>query len=105
MQAHSREDDPLLPSLVLLDLRLPNVDGLDVLRAIRAHATWRNMPVIVLTTSSEGDDVARAYALGANSYIVKPVESHAFHDAVRAIERYWLRINRSPYPAWEGPRG
>jgi PAS domain S-box-containing protein len=105
MQAHSREDDPLLPSLVLLDLRLPNVDGLDVLRAIRAHATWRNMPVIVLTTSSEGDDVARAYALGANSYIVKPVESHAFHDAVRAIERYWLRINRSPYPAWEGQRG
>jgi len=82
--------------LVLLDLRLPRVDGLEVLRAVRADEHTRRLPVVVLTSSHEDIDVVRAYDLGASSYLVKPVEFGAFMQAVRDIGRYWMQLNRLP---------
>lgn len=82
--------------LVLLDLRLPRVDGLDVLCAIRADERTRLLPVVVLTSSHEEIDVVRAYDLGANSYLVKPVESEAFMKAVGELGLYWMLLNRAP---------
>lgn len=82
--------------LILLDLRLPRVDGLDVLRAIRADARTRRLPVVVLTSSHEDIDVVRAYDLGVNSYLVKPVESEAFMVAVQQLGLYWMLLNRLP---------
>ena len=82
--------------LVLLDLRLPRVDGLDVLRALRADERTRRLPVVVLTSSHEEVDVVRAYDLGANSYMVKPVESEAFMKSVAELGLYWMLLNRLP---------
>lgn len=82
--------------LVLLDLRLPRVNGHDVLRAIRADERTRLLPVVVLTSSHEEIDVVRAYDLGANSYLVKPVESESFMKAVGELGLYWMLLNRSP---------
>jgi CheY-like chemotaxis protein len=82
--------------LVLLDLRLPRVDGLDVLRAIRADERTRRLPVVVLTSSHEEIDVVRAYDLGTNSYLVKPVKSEAFTRAVGELGLYWMLLNRLP---------
>lgn len=82
--------------LVLLDLRLPRVDGLDVLRAIRADAHTRRLPVVVLTSSHEEIDLARAYDLGANSYLVKPVASQAFIKMVGELGLYWMLLNKVP---------
>lgn len=82
--------------LVLLDLRLPRVDGLDVLRALRADERTRRLPVVVMTSSREEVDLIRAYDLGANSYVVKPVEAEAFMNAVRELGLYWMLINKVP---------
>lgn len=82
--------------LILLDLRLPRVDGLDVLRALRADERTRRLPVVVLTSSHEESDVVRAYDLGANSYLVKPVESEAFMKAVGELGIYWMLLNTMP---------
>lgn len=82
--------------LVLLDLRLPRVDGLEVLRALRADARTRLLPVVVLTSSREETDLTRSYDLGANSYLVKPVESEAFMNAVREMGLYWMLLNKVP---------
>lgn len=82
--------------LVLLDLRLPRVDGLEVLRALRADERTRRLPVVVLTSSHEEIDIVRAYDLGANSYLVKPVESEAFMSMVSKLGLYWMLLNRSP---------
>jgi CheY-like chemotaxis protein len=82
--------------LVLLDLRLPRVDGLDVLRALRADPRTRLLPVVVLTSSREEVDLVRAYELGANSYLVKPVESEAFMKAVGELGLYWMLLNKLP---------
>lgn len=84
------------PALVLLDLKLPRVSGLDVLRALRAEERSPSAPVVVLTTSREDRDVAEAYALGANGYVVKPVEFSAFVAAVQRISAYWLDTNVPP---------
>ena len=84
------------PRLVLLDLRLPRVDGLDVLAAIKSSAELRGIPAVVLTTSEAEPDVARAYELHANSYLVKPVEFERFEDLVGKVESYWLALNRQP---------
>jgi CheY-like chemotaxis protein len=95
--ANGKEDDPArLLKLVLLDLRLPRVDGLDVLRAIRADRRTKLLPVVVLTSSREESDLVRAYDLGANSYLVKPVESEAFLKAVKEVGLYWMLLNRLP---------
>jgi CheY-like chemotaxis protein len=84
-----------LPSLVLLDLNLPKVDGREVLQAIRAHEATRSLPVVVLTTSTEPFDVEATYALGVNSYIQKPVDFEQFVWAVKQVGLYWLVLNHA----------
>jgi two-component system response regulator len=84
-----------LPSVVLLDLKLPKVDGLDVLRQIRANARTNLLPVVVLTSSSEERDIIDSYNLGANSYVRKPVEIEKFTEAVRQLGLYWAVINEA----------
>ena len=95
---HPRPDDPNLPLLVLLDLRLPKVDGIDVLRQARQHPVWKQIPFVVVTTSRENSDISRAYELGVNSYIVKPVNFLAFAEVVKQIKFYWLLTNEPPFP-------
>lgn len=85
------------PAVILLDLKLPKVDGLEVLRQLKQHATLRVIPVVVLTTSGEGGDVQTAYDLGVNSYIVKPVEFEKFMDVTEKIDLYWTLVNKRPY--------
>jgi two-component system, response regulator len=79
--------------VVLLDLKLPKVDGLDVLRALRADPRTRLIPIVILTSSAEDQDVVRGYGLGANSYVRKPVDFTQFVEAVRQLGLYWLVIN------------
>jgi CheY-like chemotaxis protein len=81
------------PLLVLLDLKLPLIDGLEVLRRIKSHPDAKKMPVVVLTSSSEEKDITESYRLGANSYIRKPVDFNQFTEAVRQIGLYWLLLN------------
>ena len=95
---HSMPDDPDLPLMVLLDLRLPKVDGIEVLRHARQHPVWKQIPFIVITTSREDTDITGAYELGVNSYIVKPVDFAAFAEVVRQIKMFWLLINVPPFP-------
>ncbi|MBT9614126.1 MAG: response regulator [Burkholderiales bacterium] len=83
------------PALILLDLKLPKVDGLEVLRQLKAHPTLRAIPVVVLTTSSEDVDMQKAYLLGANSYIVKPVDFDKFIEVAAQVELYWRVLNKS----------
>lgn len=85
-----------LPLLILLDLKLPRVDGLDVLRAIKGHPSLRAIPVVVLTTSADDGDVRTAYQLGANSYIIKPVEFEAFLRVTEQLNLYWMLLNHLP---------
>ena len=82
-----------LPLVVLLDLKLPRIGGLEVLRQIREHPLTKNLPVVVLTSSSEDKDIHTAYALHANSYIIKPVNFEKFLDVAAQIELYWCLIN------------
>ncbi len=96
--SHPTASDPSLPLLVLLDLRLPKVDGIDVLRRARELPVWRQIPVVVVTTSRENADISRAYELGVNSYIVKPVDFSAFAEVVKQIKFYWLLTNEPPFP-------
>ncbi len=85
-----------VPKVVLLDLKLPKVDGLEVLRRIKDDARTKSIPVVVLTSSREEPDIERAYTLGANSYIVKPVDFEAFARAVSDVGLYWLLLNHPP---------
>jgi two-component system response regulator len=84
------------PRVVLLDLKLPKVDGLEVLRRIRADPRTRTLPVVVLTSSNQERDVTEAYALGVNSYIVKPVDFDRFAQAIRELGLYWMVLNEPP---------
>lgn len=85
-----------MPVVLLLDLKLPRVSGVEVLRAIRSKERTRLLPVVVLTTSSEERDLVESYRLGANSYIVKPVDFARFVEVMRGLATYWLEINQSP---------
>lgn len=98
MTDHSTASDTMLPALVLLDLRLPKVDGIEVLRQARSNEVWKQVPVVVLTTSREDQDLDAAYRLGVNSYIVKPVDFLDFAEVVNRIKLYWLLTNEPPYP-------
>lgn len=84
------------PKVVLLDLKLPKIDGLEVLRTIKGDDRTRSVPVVVLTSSRQERDVVESYALGVNSYIVKPVDFAQFNDAVRQLGFYWLLLNQPP---------
>jgi CheY-like chemotaxis protein len=87
-----------VPSVILLDLKLPKINGLEVLRVIRAHPVFGTVPVVVLTSSAEDGDINEAYALGANSYIVKPVDFDKFIEVARQIELYWTVLNMHSFP-------
>jgi two-component system response regulator len=93
----SGDQPPRLPfALVLLDLKLPRIDGFEVLQRIRAHPLTRLLPVVVLTSSAQERDLVQTYASGANSYIVKPVDFEQFLVAAQHIGMYWLMVNRNP---------
>lgn len=94
--AYAGRDPSDLPHVVLLDLNLPLIDGLDVLARIRADARTTLVPVVVMTSSREEEDVARSYQLRANGYVRKPVDFAAFVEAVRQIGLYWLLLNEVP---------
>jgi CheY-like chemotaxis protein len=88
--------DRLAPKVILLDLRLPKVDGLEVLQQVKADERTRNLPIVVLTSSKEDRDIVDAYNLGVNSFISKPVEFDEFVDTVGKLGFYWLVVNRPP---------
>ena len=98
---YAGRDTSVLPTLVLLDLKLPKVDGLEVLRGIRADPRTKLLPVVILTASKEDEDVLRSYSLGANAYVRKPVEFAQFAEAAKTVGLFWLLLNEPP-PA---PRG
>jgi len=93
--AHRKQDD--LPAVILLDLKLPKIDGLEVLRRLRSTEQTRYIPVVVLTNSNEEKDIIRSYSLGANSYVRKPVDYQTFTSIVSQLGAYWLEINEIPY--------
>lgn len=93
---YAERDASVMPTVILLDLKLPKLDGLGVLKALRASPRTRHLPVVVLTSSSQDADVIASYDLGANSYVRKPVEFGAFMEAVSSLGLYWLVLNRAP---------
>jgi len=99
---HAGRDINVMPAVILLDLKLPRIDGLEVLRRIRANERTRLIPVVILTTSKEQQDIYEGYSLGANSYIRKPVDFEKFIHAVGQLGVYWLSLNEpidvSAYP-------
>jgi two-component system response regulator len=94
--AYAQRDMLEPPKIVLLDLKLPKVNGLEVLRAIKADERTRTIPVVILTSSREDPDIKAAYDLGANSYVVKPVDFDAFLEAMSHVGFYWLLVNQPP---------
>lgn len=93
---YAGRDTGVLPHVVLLDLKLPKMDGLEVLRRIRADNRTSLLPVVMLTSSDEEADIAQSYGLGTNSYIRKPVDFTEFNNAVTTMGQYWLGLNRGP---------
>jgi two-component system response regulator len=96
--AYSETASRELPQLVLLDLKLPKVDGLEVLQQVRANPRTRRLPIVIFTSSSEEEDLFKSYNLGANSYVRKPVEFEEFLDATKQLGLYWLVLNQ-PAPS------
>ena len=95
-RSYADRDMTVMPQLILLDLKLPKIDGLEVLRRVRGNEKTRLLPVVVLTSSSEEQDMIESYSLGANSYIRKPVDFNQFSEAVKNLGLYWLVLNESP---------
>ena len=93
---YAGRDPSALPELILLDLKLSKIDGLEVLRRLRAYSRTKLLPVVILTSSNEEQDLLAGYSLGANSYVRKPVDFAQFTEAVRQIWLYWLVLNQSP---------
>ena len=94
--SYADRDPTALPAVILLDLKLPKIDGLEVLRRLRADTRSRHVPVVILTSSDEQQDIVRGYSLGANSYVRKPVDFTQFSDAVQQLGLYWLLLNEIP---------
>ena len=94
--SYTDQQQEISPKLILLDLKLPKVDGLEVLRRIKAHKRTKTIPVVVLTSSQEQRDLVSSYELGVNSYIVKPVEFEKFEQSVKELGLYWLLLNQLP---------
>ena len=94
--SYKDRDPKVMPDVVLLDLNLPKVDGLGVLRRVRADSRTRRLPVVVLTSSNEERDIIRSYDLGANSFVQKPVDFAQFLNAARQLGLYWLGLNMAP---------
>lgn len=94
---HEGRDTSVLPQVILLDLKLPKLNGLDVLRKIRSDPRMQILPVVILTSSDEEQDLWESYRLGANSYIRKPVDFEQFVEAVRQLGLYWLVLNQLPH--------
>jgi two-component system response regulator len=94
---HADRDARVLPTVVLLDLKLPKIDGLEVLRRIRADGRTRLLPIVILTSSKEDEDVVRGYELGANAYVRKPVDFAEFATAAKTLGLFWLLLNE-PLP-------
>lgn len=88
--------EPGLPAVMLLDIKMPKMDGLEVLRHMRADAVFRTVPVVMLTSSREEPDLAESYRLGANAYVVKPVDFQQFFDAVKQVGAFWSILNQLP---------
>jgi len=86
-----------LPAVILLDLKMPKVDGMEVLRTIRGDAKLRELPVVILTSSREERDLVEAYGLGVNAFVVKPVDFHEFLNAVKALGVFWALVNEPPH--------
>lgn len=93
---HPLADSPWLPKVVVLDRKLPRVDGLEVLRRVKSDPRTRAIPVVMLTASREERDIAESYRLGVNSYIVKPVDFEKFADSVQQLGQYWTALNQPP---------
>ena len=93
---YAERDTQQLPRVVLLDLRLPKVDGLEVLQTIRGNHKLKKLPVVVLTSSTQDQDMIRSYDLGVNSYVSKPVQFETFAEVVAKLGMYWLLVNRLP---------
>jgi CheY-like chemotaxis protein len=93
---HDRSPD--LPGLILLDLKMPKVDGLEVLQAVKADPVLKAIPIVILTSSREEGDLIRSYGLGVNAYVVKPVAFQDFMDAVKILGQFWAMINEPPPP-------
>ena len=85
-----------LPAVLLLDIKMPRMDGLEVLRELRNHEQLKRLPVVVLTSSREESDLARSWDLGVNAYVVKPVDSEQFFHAVKTLGRFWAVLNETP---------
>jgi CheY-like chemotaxis protein len=96
--AHEGRDLSVMPQVILLDIKLPRIDGLEVLRRLRADQRTTLLPSVILTSSREEQDIIRGYKLGANSYIRKPVDFDQFAEAVRQLGLYWLVLNETPKP-------
>ena len=94
--AYAGRDVGVLPQVVLLDLKLPKIDGLEVLKRLRADSRTRRLPIVVLTSSREEQDLIESYDLGANSYVRKPVDFARFAEAIRELQMYWLVLNAPP---------
>jgi CheY-like chemotaxis protein len=95
---YAQRDISIKPTVVLLDLKLPRVDGLEVLRCLRENESTKLLPVVILTTSNEEQDMLNSYSLGCNSYIRKPVDFVQFSEAIRQLGMYWLLMNEPPPP-------
>ncbi len=96
--AYAGRDTSIMPAVILLDLKMPKIDGLEVLRRLRADERTKLLPVVIVTSSKEEQDMLNGYKLGANSYVRKPVDFVQFSEAVRQLGLYWLLLNEPPPP-------
>ncbi len=91
-----KKGEPLLPRFILLDIKLPKLTGLELLKRVKENEFLRNVPVVMLTTSDRQEEISNCYKLGVNSFIVKPVKFDEFYEKVKSVKQYWTKINKGP---------